>query len=564
MSNKIRFNNAELNLEQNKVAFYGYINTGGKLLYHAQAEAVLNDFLQDRSLDDLLSEINGAFRLIFLKDNILSFTIDHFGGYTLFYKIRGNSLELFDNPMLFAGKEKLNDNSVCSILASGFTLGQDTIFEEIKECLPGTLYQFDTSSGKLETKAWFSYVSTNEKTLNANELDAILQGLFPETERNEYTLSLSGGMDSRFLLGILLNKSKPFQAYSFGSELNKDKFIAMELAEQFQIQHFTHNFTSNICREHYSGADLDFIIKNCTFGRSLPNETDLLSSKSLNPEKNIICKGFGGDWLTGRYITPPLLKIKTSKQMTNYLFNKYFQLTCLSSQNFRNNLYDEFDKLMQTEYYPFHPSLVSAAEQWNQHHNERKYIINTLAYYKARDYKFYLPFYDRGLLEYFARLKFKDKTDQNAYFTYLRERFFSGRLAPLKENTSLRPNFLVPIRLSLTQKLKSTAHNLLREIDPKKQRKRFARPSLAEYADSLMLFNCNFQTLPYLRNKIRENFPETNTVSRFLSDSGCPEAAKHIDWLSKQSTAQININGLSLCKFFFNKQFIQSLTGDST
>ena len=102
-------------------------------------------------------------------------------------------------------------------------------------------------------------------------------------------------------------------------------------------------------------------------------------------------------------------------------------------------------------------------------------------------------------------------------------------------------------------------HNWLRDIDTRKIRKRFTRPSLAEYADSLMLFNCDFQTLPYLRNKIAENFPETLTVSGFLHDAGCPLSAKHITWLSKQSTAQININGFSLCKFFFSREFITAL-----
>ena len=166
-------------------------------------------------------------------------------------------------------------------------------------------------------------------------MDAILQGLFPESEQGEYTLSLSGGMDSRFLFGMLLNKVKPFRTFSFGSEFNKDKYIAGDLAEQFGIPNAKHNFTSQNCRGRYAGADLDLIIRHCTLGRSLPNETDLFSSQALNPEQDIICKGFGGDWLTGRYITPDLLKNKTPEQMTNYLFKKYFQLTCLSSKTLK-------------------------------------------------------------------------------------------------------------------------------------------------------------------------------------------------------------------------------------
>jgi asparagine synthetase B (glutamine-hydrolysing) len=559
MDFKIFINQQEVKLQPNETYFKGYINQAKTLLYDAQALAAISSEIDVQGLDKVLETINGAFQLLMHKDNKLYFTIDHFGGYSLFYKLNSDSIEIYDNPMLSAHDVTLNDTALCSIMATGFALGEDTIYCEIKECLPGTLYSYDLSSGKLETKTWFNYISTDEVSLNTDELMSIIADLFPATEKGDYTSSLSGGIDSRFLLACLLKKEKPFQAFSFGSDLNQDKHIASAMALKYHVNHQRHNFNPDTCKEQYTDTDIDFIIHNCTFGRSLPNETDLISSKTLNPDEHIICKGFGGDWLTGRYMTPQLLKCHTPAQMTKYLFDKYFNLTCMSSGSYKHTLFHRFEALMNSTYYSQHKNLISAEEQWNQHHNERKYIINTLAYYKASSFRFYLPFYDRNLLGFFAKLRYTEKIDQNGYFKFLRESFFTNNLSQLKESTQLRPNFVAPLKPTVAKEALSAMHNLLRKLDTKKLRKRYARLPLAEFADSLMLFTHEIKAKPFLTNKIVQNFPHTMEVSDLLKKGDCPEASLHIAWLSKQTTSQLNINGLSLCKFFFNKEFIQAL-----
>jgi len=559
MNYRIILDSCEVNLGQRNLFFRGYINYNGKLLYDADAEQEIANLLNDQTPNDLFNSINGAFRFIYLIENKLYFSIDHFGGYALFYQMEGGNLVLTDNPMLLQGKQNLLDKAVCAVLATGFTLGQDTVFANILECMPGTLYHFDLVTGKLECKKWFNYFSVNERSLDYTKLSVILHSLFPETAKGEYTLSLSGGIDSRVLLGCLLKKEKPFQTYSFGSDLNQDKHIAAKLASQFGFTHHHHNFTRESCTSYFNDEMLNRVYQYCTQGRSIPNETDLISSSLLDKDNNIIVKGFGGDWLTGRYITPALRKISEPQQMTRYLFDKYFHLTAISSGTFRNLLWKQFDELMTTKYYPNHPGLISAEEQWNQHHNERKYIINTLSCYNAKGFRFYLPFYDRRLMNFFAKLKFSEKTDQEVYFTYVRKCLFTEKLSPLRELPTLRNNFLTPFEPNVFDKSKAAIHTIIRYLDAGKIRKRFFLPALSEYADSLMLFNRELKTTPFLRNRIGKNYPDVTNVAEKLKLAGCHEAAKHLLWLSKQSTSQININGVAFCRFFLHPEFVKYL-----
>ncbi|HOD18137.1 MAG TPA: asparagine synthase-related protein [Candidatus Cloacimonadota bacterium] len=560
MSAKIIIAGTELNFPDNSLFFQGYINHEGRLLYNEAAQEIIASFLQAKSPADLFAEINGSFQFIYRQGNKLYFSVDHFGGYSLFYRLQNSSLTLFDNPMLLPEPGPLSDLNICTFLATGFTLGQNTVFKDLQECLPGTLYTYDLKTEKLSFSRWFSYYAIDEKMPDNEILKSLFDNLFPAVEAGEYTLSLSGGIDSRLLFGVLLKQKIPFQTYTFGSDYNPDRKLAASLAESFNIPCHQHNFTPELCNQYWTTDDIAFIIKNCTFARSLPNETDLISSHLLDPRQHIIVKGFGGDWLTGRYLTSQLLLCDTEKKLTRYLFKKYFRLTGFSSSAFKNLLFDCFDRFMQKNYYPQNPGFVSAEEQWNLQHHERKYIVNTISFYKARGFRFYLPYYDRSLMQYFSHLQYNFKLEQNGYFQFLKNYYFLEELSPLREFPTLRGNFLAPFHPSFLQNWKSSFHTFLRDLDEKKLRKRYFLPSLTEYGDTLMLFRRDINMLPYLRQKVGNNFPSLFPLIETLHKVNSNQAAAHLNWLSRQRTSQLNVNALTLCYIFFNPIFLEYLT----
>ncbi|MFO7660138.1 MAG: asparagine synthase-related protein [Candidatus Cloacimonadaceae bacterium] len=555
MNFKVSLNSADLHPEKSNLMFRGYMRHNGMLLFDGQAEAILQDILAESSLDKLLSEINGSFQLIYYQDNVLHFTIDHFGGQALFYKLTNGTLELFDDPMTFPHGSKLNDAALCAVLSAGYTIGAETVFQDVVECAPGTLYSFDCSTGKLDSKTWYHYYSSDESDFDPAELESLVQSLFPDTEQGQYTLSLSGGIDSRFLLGLLLRKETAFQTFSFGSESNFDRSLAAKLAAFFQFRHNDHRFDETLCRQYFTPEDIRFIIRNCTLGRSLPNETDLISSRLLNPATDIICKGFCGDGLAGSLLNDKVLKLSSLDGITNYLFEKYFDLTPLSGRTFKNtlraNLKTDLNRLLNKN----KGSYVSTTEEWHLLHKQRKYVVNTLSFYKAAGYRFYLPFYDRRLMDFFANLKLSEKLHQKAYYNYLKEHIFTGKLAVLKEIPTSRKGFRHQVKPNLRQRITETLHHLSARYDPAKLRRRFSSLPLSLYADSFLLLTGKLQDASFLHKKVGANFPELVSVSAYLRDAGCSQASSHLVWLSRQSTAQLNLNGLALCRFFLNEQF---------
>jgi hypothetical protein len=540
--------------------FEGYLNWEGRLLSDKQAAEQIKASLESAFLRDLFKVINGSFRFAFLQGSTLCFTTDHVGGYPLFYRISGESLELYDNPMLYSRRNSLDDLAFCSLLASGYTIGDTTVFQQVRECEPGTMYEFNLITGKLDSWRWFRYVCADSLDFDAEELDSIVAKLFPRTVKGEYTVSLSGGIDSRFLAGCLLKRQMPFKAYSFGTVYNRDRQIAAGLAEQLGFRHFTHDFSSGAGKSGFTSDDISYLVRNCAQGRSLPNETDLMSSRLLDPVSDIITKGFCGDVLAGSLLNDRVFRVNSYQAMADYLFNTHFRLTPFSGKQYREFLRSGHEQYLSVLYKGNHPGYISAIEEWHLLQRQRKYIVNTLTYYTSAGFMTYLPFYDRKLMQFFAALRFSDKKNQKAYFTYLKERLFTGSLAPLQTFETSRLNFQSGSTGTGLGKVRGQLREFSKRLDSGNRLKRYAKPSLTYYADSLILLTGKADNLPYLKAKIGSSHPGVYLLADFLKENGCPVAAGHLTWLAGQTPVQMHINGLTLAKIFFSREFTDILT----
>lgn len=141
---------------------------------------------------------------------------------SIFYSEKGC---VSDHQLLIAKHEQLIPNNLriqllCGI---GYFPGNLTLFESVKK-IP---YLFALHLKQLQVHQIDKF---NPKPNNDNEMMSCFLDSIPD--KKEVTLSISGGMDSRFVLGLLLKKGiKPNLVTLKGNELN----IVNELASQLQL-----------------------------------------------------------------------------------------------------------------------------------------------------------------------------------------------------------------------------------------------------------------------------------------------------------------------------------------
>jgi len=228
-----------------------------------------------------LNLINGSFAILVVNELMNSFHIitDRINSKKVYFFKDEDLIFLSTNPEYFRHiNQTVSFAGIASYLVNGAELNNHTLFEKTKILERSCLHTF--AEGSHIFKPYWKYEFTNEYAhIPGNELkkkfaDLLMQGvgrrihnLKPET----CFLSLSGGCDSRFILGALMSIGGGFRlkAFSYGMQEKRplgDDVIASRLAEKFNFEYH--------CEQAYSSSLLEKISLNIKYGHGLSNFCD--------------------------------------------------------------------------------------------------------------------------------------------------------------------------------------------------------------------------------------------------------------------------------------------------
>lgn len=193
-------------------------------------------------------------------------------------------------------KKKVDRTAIHEYLKYGSAIGDRTFFEEIKTLRPATIMTYKLDNKQLTLQTYFRPNRSREKrgyTKMEEALDDVYrlsriacQRLYSKS--NKYALSLSGGIDSRFVLATWSN-IKDLCTYSIGNKDFPDVKIAGKISRKMNCQHFSMDFNVN-----------DF---TKAWNKSLSIHGTLWRKNALQIKKNqvniLLTGGWGGEILGG-------------------------------------------------------------------------------------------------------------------------------------------------------------------------------------------------------------------------------------------------------------------------
>ena len=364
--------------------FQGYIIDNNLLYRDIEAITHLNNLLQTRTVYEVISKLNGSFRFVIETNDCLYFGIDHVGGYSLFYKTEPE-LEIIINPVASAKLSDIQDEQLCTLLASGFCYGEKTIFKQIKECLPGTLYSFNKKSKIMTTQEWFSIDFTQQRKSSKEELAELLLSLVPINFEQTH-LALTGGIDSRLLLSLFRKRGVEVQAITYGSAGNPDLKLAQQIAQESQIEHQLFNLDKLNLKPYFNDELLKEFFTTGFLGRSLPFESDWVVSNTLQSSAQWLTTGFTSFWLRAPYQDQVPVPDKAS--LISKVFKAHSQQTLISSAKFKKviqeSIIESMSHFQQADF-------DSDYDRWNVENRQHKYIMNSCNNYRYSNIEVFLP-----------------------------------------------------------------------------------------------------------------------------------------------------------------------------
>ena len=257
-------------LRTRKKVITSFGGIGGKgtanLLHIADAEGThlyVQGSVYGASLQDILTEYNrqgekfletlkidGSFAGVLADENkkkLILFS-DPFGLYPLYYYLTDDVLAFSANIkglLEVPGFERQPDlETLASFWNFGFAFLDHTPFKNVSLLSAGTLLIFDLGDWKFEKKSYFNLLDLFGKYGSQQEFgdaaEAFHQAVLKRSsdiDSIKIGLSLSGGLDSRAILGGLGDKAQKISTYTLGLPGCADEHLASRMASIYKCSH---------------------------------------------------------------------------------------------------------------------------------------------------------------------------------------------------------------------------------------------------------------------------------------------------------------------------------------
>lgn len=351
----VLFGGIRENIYQNVINNSEYLAVGIPLILKKEKlTKVLPTEIDDRFFKPNDNSIDGHYLVVKLEENEISITNDLLGlrdGYlyeSKNYTIFSTRLD-YISQMLESSEIDFEQFSTTWLFQN--QLSRKSLLKRIKRFGPGSKVKISNGKISLTNSNWqpnFNKALTEDLVLKRIELTSLI-----ESKKN-ISLGLSGGLDSRFLLSILQNSKRDWQAHTFGNSKNPDVSIAEKIQNR---EKFEHLILDNIFKD--PDEIIKLIKKAISLSGVIAPATEFLQHnyyKILFDQNFWIIDGGFGEVFRRQFLNRAAVKGKSdilNKNCTNliphFLHNKadifHNELSAVFKQGVLSQLEELFDQL---------------------------------------------------------------------------------------------------------------------------------------------------------------------------------------------------------------------------
>lgn len=461
--------------------FKGYLNDGGftGATFTATSDGLIAAIEAGDTgrIGALLRGLDGHFALCIAAPAGVLAAVDRVRSVPLVYANEGDGLVIDDQASrmsrrLGLGVEDIDPDAALAFAMSGYTIGPATLYNGMRQLLPGEFLLCATGQGAPSVHRYAAYrpwrVETRGRDALLRELTDVTLGILEKLVRSaagrQILVPLSAGMDSRLIVSGLAHLGhRSVGCFSYGTKNNYEaaaaKKIAAHLGYEWTFVPFTRSyaraaFSSDLHRRYHDYADN---------AAATPVEHDFLALLQMDgapwvAEDAILVNGLSGDYITGSHIPPSLaapLGSTSRKERDAVLFDalveKHYGLwqdlrTRANLRRIRTMLWRELEEAGA----PFDdPEATFALYEFSEFQNRQcKYVIAGQRAYEFFGYDWRLPLWDNDYLDFWERVPLSAKVERNLFRAMLEKENWGGVWRDWPAPRYLTPRWIVPLRFA--------------------------------------------------------------------------------------------------------------------
>jgi asparagine synthase (glutamine-hydrolysing) len=335
--------------------------------------------------------------------------------------------------------------SVRDFLLAGYVLGERTLYQNLHALQAGMFLIYSRESETLEKRTYFRYFPKPNHSINRADLlgrfgdvlNAAIIRTIQSANGRPIWVPLSGGLDSRLVLAKLKEHKYPnLNCFTYGLSGNHEVLLARRTAERLGVPWQFIRSRTNTLRKLYDSEERRRYADYADGLTSVPVYTEFetfyrIQKERLIPDESVIVNGQSGDFLFGGHVPNAFRSASTIDQIVEYIVKKHCShwpkllendLNCEMFQSIKS----ELESICHSSATPTNDDLLGLYEFWEWIERQTKATVNNQRLYDFFGYKWSLPLWDPGLVNFWATVPYEYKINQSLHQEYLQKYNYRG------------------------------------------------------------------------------------------------------------------------------------------
>ncbi|MAD76565.1 MAG: hypothetical protein CML20_17550 [Rheinheimera sp.] len=426
-----------------------------------QSERLLDKFpvgLTLSELTSLVSSLNGCFSVYYESPEFIFASVDRLRSFPIFYTAESDSVILSDNILDLSQYNEIDECSKEEFLRVGFTIGNATLFKDVKQLNAGQFLYFEKPSKQLSIETYYQHIHKGDckkdRSILLNELDSVVTNwtkrLIASADGRTIFAGLSGGYDSRSIVCALKREGyENVVCFSYGNENSYEHEVAKQVADKLGYPIHIVKYNDRTWKEAIESEEFQMYCMRGLGDSSNPCIQEFpaiyqLHNSGAIPKNSIIVPGYAADLLGGSYVPKDLNSREVhnviKRGATDFIFNNIFghYQAPLSAEAERAILTRIDASLIEKRSKDIY-SYISSFELWFTENHCAKFINYTAKTYETFGYEWRLPLWDNEFIDWWYTIPAELRANSTLYHEYLFKYLFGPLSVGFKKPEPVTP-----------------------------------------------------------------------------------------------------------------------------
>ena len=401
--------------------------------------------INKKLIKTILQSTDNHFGIVIITKHWAFAATDCARSYPLFWKNNNNEtlVSTQANSIYNISPSQIDKNQQLAFQMSGYTIGNSTLWKNIKSIGPGELIIF--KKNKHVTENYFTYdpwLNTNSNYIELKiqlkqNIKKIILKLIEQANGKTIIIPLSAGLDSRLIAsGLKEHKYSKVKCFSYGLKNNFESKASEIIAKKLGYEWKFVETNIKIAKKFFASRQYEKFINASNDGCATVGIQDIypieiLVDKGYITKNDIIVNGNSGDFISGGHIPKNGLRWKPQNNIKLILedifdiyLEKHYSLweKLLNKKNktlIKKEIKKEIKKIpLDLKKINMPHGILEFIEYQNR---QCKYVVNFQRVYDYYDLKWLLPLWDKSFMEFWSKVPIEHKIEQKLYKETLSE-----------------------------------------------------------------------------------------------------------------------------------------------